>query len=164
MTLRLRYAVIFGKKTVGSFGEWNVSLTQEQERAYTLAKQSGMAPEKVAALSAVYEKAVSEIERYEIQSFLLEEDEYVLECLGENEVERERLNALVRQKDDHALRFFGLEDATEQELRLWNAWDLDRLPLVKEFEEDFHPKNPFSERYSLYIDVLDTEERTNESR
>lgn len=77
-------------------------------------------------------------------------DEYALECYGLLPVDIAKINELISQRDKHALTFFGLEKATEDELRNWDAKNLERLPLVKDFEESFTPTQPLYDKWNIY--------------
>ena len=85
------------------------------------------------------------------------EDEYTMECLGENEMDAEELNELVHYGDKHAIEFFGLEDLSEDELQEWDANELDKLPKVKDFDEDFEPCSPFDQGWDLVIEEAEVE-------
>ena len=77
-------------------------------------------------------------------------DEYVLKCYGLLSVDATRVNELIAQRDKHALKFFGLESSSEDELNNWDANNLEKLPLVKDFEEDFKPIQPIYDKWNVY--------------
>ncbi len=77
-------------------------------------------------------------------------DEYVLKCYGLLPVDATRVNELIAQRDKHALKFFGLESSSEDELNNWDANNLEKLPLVKDFEEDFKPIQPIYDKWNVY--------------
>lgn len=77
-------------------------------------------------------------------------DEYVLECYGLIPVDATRINKLIAQRDKHTLTFFGLESSPEDELNNWDANNLEKLPLVKDFEEDFKPIQPIYDKWNVY--------------
>ena len=86
------------------------------------------------------------------------EDEYILECLGLLPMDADALNDLVADRDPHALAFFELEDASEDELDEWDAYDLDELPTIAAFQEDFEPSNPFDGGWRLHVEFVDPNE------
>lgn len=73
-------------------------------------------------------------------------DEYILNCYGLVPVDATKINKLVAQRDKHTLEFLGLENSSNEELKNWNANNLEKLPLVKDFEKDFTPINPLLDR------------------
>ena len=81
-----------------------------------------------------------------------------MECQGETEVDPDEINDLVANRDPYTLEFFGLTDATDDELDEWDANDLDELPLIKEFEENFEPSSPFDCGWSLHVEFVDPNE------
>ena len=85
-------------------------------------------------------------------------DEYVLECQGEAEMDLEELNDLVASRDPHALEFFGLTDADDEEIEEWDAYDLDEVPLIKDFIEGFEPRSQYDEGWSLYVEFVEPDE------
>lgn len=92
-------------------------------------------PELRAALSrAAYEAAEYEISEYGNQEFM--------EKLGLNEMDTYELEELVQSKDPYALKYFGLENATDEELGDWSAYSLPEVPTVKDFKKDFVPEEP----------------------
>ena len=111
-------------------------------------------PELQDALCRAYE----EIEEEEIAMGIENEDEYVLKCQGLLEMDPDELNDLIANRDPHALEFFGLEDADDDELDEWDANDLDELPLIKDFVEDFEPYSPYDEGWGLNVRFVDPNE------
>ena len=99
-----------------------------------------------------------EIEEEEIAMGIENEDEYVLKCQGLLEMDPDELNDLIANRDPHALEFFGLEDADDDELDEWDANDLDELPLIKDFVEDFEPYSPYDEGWDLNVRFVDPNE------
>lgn len=77
-------------------------------------------------------------------------DEYVLECYGLLPVDATKINELVAQHDSHTLSFFGLENAFDEKLKRWDANNLEKLPLVKDFEADFKPTEPIYDKWNVY--------------
>lgn len=63
----------------------------------------------------------------EIQNGIDMEDEDVLECQGLAPMDEGELDELVADRDPRALEFFGLDDATDKELEVWYAYDLDEI-------------------------------------
>jgi hypothetical protein len=82
-------------------------------------------------------------------------DEYTIECQGMAEVDTDEINDLIADRDPHALAFFGLEDADDEELDEWDANDLDELPLIKDFVEDFEQYSPYDEGWTLNVEFVD---------
>lgn len=157
MTIMLNYGFVFGKCDGSDIFEWEVELNEQQEAAYKRAMMTGASFEDFPELEALCEDVTPEIEEQELENFIDAGDEYTLECLGEIEVDPDEINQLVHERDEHAIEFFGLSELTDEELENWDANDLDQLPLVKDFEEDFEPESPF-EGYILNVWIPEIEE------
>jgi hypothetical protein len=71
------------------------------------------------------------------------------------EEDEDELNDLVHDRDPHALAFFGLTEATDEELEAWDADDLETLPTIAEFQEDFEHYSPYDEGWGLNIQFVD---------
>lgn len=155
MVVNLQYAVIFGKGDGSDWIDWEIELTAEEEIAYNNAIENGIPLEDVVELEGALSRAREEIESCEIGSFICSGDEYVLEIQGENEMDLDELNELVANRDPHALEFFGLTDASEDELEEWDAYELDEVPTVYEFVENFEPESPFDCGWELRVMFVD---------
>ena len=53
---------------------------------------------------------------------------------------------------------FGLTGATDEALEEWDAYDLDEVPTIKDFKEDFEPYSPYDEGWSLNVHFVDPSE------
>lgn len=154
-TVQLRYGVTFGKCDSSDWIDWEVDLTDEEATAYDKAIANKEALNNVPELQDVLRRAYEDIEDEEISMGIDNEDEYVMECQGLAEVDPEEINDLIADRDPHALSYFGLEDADDEELDEWDANDLDELPLIKDFVEDFEPYSPYDEGWSLNVEFVD---------
>ena len=151
MTIILNYGISFGKGDGSDAFEWEMELSEEQEKVYKKALMIGADPEDVPELEALCDEAYNEIEEEEIQNGIAFGNEYTMECQGEIEVDADELNKLVHSKDEHALKFFNLSSLSDTDIQNWDANDLNKLPLIKDFEEGFEPYSPFDEGYSLNV-------------
>jgi hypothetical protein len=158
MIIGVRYAVIFGKGDASDWISWDVELTAEEESAFKNALENDFPLDEVEELRDVIQRAYDDIELEEIDLGLEQEDEYVMECQGVLEMDADELNDLVANRDVHALEFFGLTDADDDELEEWDAYELDKLPLIEEFVEDFTPSSPFDTAWTLKVEFLDADE------
>lgn len=149
------YYVSFGKGDSSDAIDRDIELTDEEARIYDAAVADEKDPNEIPELQAALERAYTEIAEEEIDNALEMDDEYVAECQGENEMDASELNSLVADRDPHALAFFGLENASEEELAQWDAYDLAELPMVKDFDEDFEPISPYDDGWSLYVSFCD---------
>lgn len=152
MTVEIRYGVTFGKCDSSDWIDWEVDLTEEEEAAYKKAARMGVDPNEVEELQAVLQRAYDDIEAEEISMGIDNGDEYVLECQGMAEMDPEELNDLVHDRDPHALEFFGLTDASDEEIEEWDANDLDEIPQICDFEEDFEPYSPYATGWTLNVE------------
>ena len=103
-------------------------------------------------------RAYEEIEEMESQNGIDLEDEYVLECQGLAQMDEDELNELVAARDPHALSFFGLTEATDEKLEEWDAYDLDEVPTIAEFQKDFEPYSPYDAGWTLHVEFVDPNE------
>lgn len=151
----LRYGVVFGKGDASDWIDYEFELTDEEEAIYDNAIANEIPLEDVPELQDALDRAYEEIEDMEISNGIDYEDEYVLECQGEIEMDTLELNELVHNRDPHALEFFGLEDASDEEIEEWDADELDEIPLIKDFQEDFEPYSPYDEGWTLNVEFVD---------
>lgn len=157
-TVEIRYGVTFGKGDSSDWLESEVDLTDEEERIYDDAVENGILLEEVPELRAALQRAYDEIEYMEIEAAIDAEDEYTLECQGLAPMDADELNDLIADRDPHALAFFELENASEDELDEWDAYDLDEIPTIAEFQEDFEPSSPFDGGWRLSVEFVDPNE------
>ena len=153
--VELQYSVTFGKGDSSDWIEWEVDLIGKEEEAYLRAKMLRLSLNDVPELRGVLAAAYEEIEKGEIENLIEGEDEYVMECTGRLPVDPDEINELVADRDRHTLEFFGLTDLADEELDEWDANDLDELPEVCDFREDFEPISPFDEGYSLNVEFAE---------
>ena len=154
-TVEIRYGVTFGKCDSSDWMDWEVELTDEEAEAYDRALANHEPLNDVPELQDALRRAYEDIEEEEIANGLDMEEEYVMECQGEAEMDPEEINELVANRDPHALSFFGLDDADEDEIDEWDAYDLDELPLIKDFVEDFEPCSPYDAGWLLHVEFVD---------
>lgn len=157
-TVALRYGVTFGKCDGSDWIDWEMDLSEEEEAAYNNAIKMRIPLCDVEKLQSALDRAYEDIEAEEIDNGLSYDDEYTMECQGEIEVDPGEINDLIANRDPHALTFFGLTDADEEELSEWDANDLDELPLIKDFEENFEPRSPFDYGWTLHVEFVDPNE------
>ena len=81
-----------------------------------------------------------------------------MECQGVAPMDQDELNDLVAARDPHALAFFGLTEATDEELEEWDAYDLDEVPTIAEFQVDFEPYSPYDAGWTLHVEFVDPNE------
>ena len=157
-TVDLRYGVIFGKGDVSDWMDWTVDLTDEEKRIYDHAVENKIPLNGLPALEDALRRAYEEIEDEEIEMGIDNEEEFVMECQGVAPMDPDEINDLIADRDPHAIAYFDLEDADEDELDEWDANDLEDLPLIKDFVEDFEPCSPYDSGWSLNVDFVDPNE------
>ena len=158
-TIELRYGACFGTGDGSDWFEYEYDITEEQVAAYQMAVKMRKPLDSVDELAEVLSAAYKEIEEEEIDNLCDAEDEYVLECQGRIAVDADRLNELVHNADPYTLEFLDLQDLSPEELEDWDAdCDLDELPLICDFEQDFEPRSPFDGGYSLFVEFVDPNE------
>lgn len=131
----------------GNYSEWiyfDFEISESEKVIYQHTIERGGSLNMVPGLKDALQRAREVIEPEEIMCGITNEDEHVLQCLGLVEVDPAYLNELIAERNQETLEFFGLEDASEEELNAWNANDLTELPLVCELGVDFREENPFS--------------------
>ena len=158
MKAELRYGVCFGKGDGSDYFGWDVELTPEEEVAYKNAVENKIPLESVEELKDALDRAYAEIEEEEISNGIFYDVEFVQECQGEIEMDCEELNELVHNRDAHALEFFGLVDSTDEEISAWDAYDLEDVPMVKDFVVGFEPESPFLHGWDLNVEFVDPNE------
>ena len=151
MNITLNYGVTFGKGDSSDVMEWDVELEEKEEKLYTRARMTGKDFEDIPELKAVLDEVYDDVAAEELDSLRWMDDEFTKECLGEVEMDPDQLNELVHAADPYALSFFGLEEATEEELAEWDAYDLDDIPYICVFQDDFEPKSPFDNGWELNV-------------
>ena len=157
-SVEIRYGVTFGKCDSSDWIEYEVDLTDGEELAYDNAVENEIPLSEVPELEAALARAYEEIEEMEIQNGIDLEDEYVMECQGLAPMDEDELNELVAARDPHALSFFGLTEATDEELDEWDAYDLDEVPTIAEFQKDFEPYSPYDAGWTLHVEFVDPNE------
>ena len=158
MTVDLRYGVTFGKCDSSDWIDWEIDLTEEEEKIYNRAVRLRIPLEDVSELKDVLSRAYDDIEAEEIENSLACDDEYTQECTGRYPVDADDINDLVRSGDQHAIEFFGLQELSKEELEEWDANDLDELPDVCDFEEGFEASSPYDCGWTLYVEFVDPNE------
>ena len=157
-SVEIRYGVTFGKCDSSDWIDYEVELTDEEEVAYENAIENEIPLSDVPELEAALAHAYEDIEEMEIQNGIDLEDEYVMECQGLAPMDEDELYELVAARDPHALSFFGLTEATDEELEEWDAYDLDEVPTIADFKEDFEPYSPYDAGWTLNVEFVDPNE------
>ena len=156
--VELRYGVTFGKGDSSDWIDYEIDLTDEEAAAYDKAIAEGRSLDNVPELQDALQRAYEEIEEMEIENGIDMEDEYVMECQGVAPMDQDELNDLVAARDPHALAFFGLTEATDEELEEWDAYDLEEVPTIAEFQVDFEPCSPYDAGWTLHVEFVDPNE------
>ena len=156
--VELRYGVTFGKGASSDWIDYEIDLTDEEAAAYDKAIAEGRSLDNVPELQDALQRAYEEIEEMEIENGIDMEDEYVMECQGVAPMDQDELNDLVAARDPHALAFFGLTEATDEELEEWDAYDLEEVPTIAEFQVDFEPCSPYDAGWTLHVEFVDPNE------
>lgn len=154
-TVKLKYRITFGKGDSTDWREWNITLYGEADDQYFWDKMLRLSLYNDPALKGVLSAAYKEIEEEEIANGIKSDDEYTKACQGYIPVNEEEINALVAARDPYTLEFFGLSGLSDEELDDWDASELENLPYVRDFDEDFEPESPFDGDYSLIVDFVD---------
>ena len=154
----VRYGVTFGKCDSSDWIDYEVGLSDAEVTVYDKAVAADVSLNNVPELQDALQRAYEEIEEMEIENGIDMEDEYVMECQGLTPMDQDELNDLVADRDPHALAFVGLTGATDDELDEWDAYDLDEVPIIKEFQEGFEPYSPYDEGWTLNVQFVDPSE------
>lgn len=161
--IEIHYGVIFGKGDASDWIDWTMEVDDEELEIYERDRLLMIDPNTDPQLKDCLERVYEEIEDEEIQNGIDFEEEYVLECQGMVPVAPDDINELVAKRDAHTLEYFGLTDMTDEELENWDANDLDELPDVRDFEENFEPSSPYSAGWILNIEFDELPDLTEES-
>ena len=107
---------------------------------------------EIPELAKALKRTEIEIIEYELSEGFGEDDENeeYRNALGYNKMDVEKLEALVRQRDSYTLKYFGLENASDEDLEKWTC---DDPPMERDFVVDFKPRTGV---FSVYYAVEDT--------
>ena len=130
----------------------------EISKIYNNAVRNNIPLNSVEELSDTLAEIREEIETKIIDDFITAGNEYVCKCEGIVPVDPAEIDKLVADRDKGALKFLGLENATEDELKSWDASTLETLPLVKDFYGGFGTHSPFDDKWKLTVEFLDPNE------
>lgn len=130
----------------------------EISKIYNNAVRNSIPLNSVEELSDTLAELREEIETKIIDDFITAGNEYVCKCEGVVPVDPTEINKLVAEHDKGALNFLGLENATENELKNWDASTLETLPLVRDFYGGFGTHSPFDDKWTLTVEFLDPNE------
>ena len=145
-----KYDVVVRKGDGTDHFSYEFELDDETEAVYDKAIELEEPFENFPELASALQDAYDEIEEMESGNIAeIMDDEY--RDLSDVEMDTEELNDLVHERNPHALKFFHLENATDEEIEEWDAYDLDNLPTHLEFDEDYKPLNPFDNGISLTV-------------
>ncbi len=161
MTVTLLYGISTGQLDPGGDPiDYEVDLTPTQESDYKRALMTGKEFEDFEELRELINGCYEEIEYDEIENLLEYEDEFCMECMGYAKVDPDEINDLVQSGDEHAIKYFKLDRLNPEELEEWDANDLENLPKIADFNEDFEPESPFDNGWKLNVWFFDP--RTDE--
>lgn len=149
------YYVTFGEGDGTGDMNWEINLDGEKEERYLRAKMLRLPLDGNPDLEDILDYAYGIIEEYEVQENLSWGDEYTLECEGRVPVDPEDINERVAERDQHTLEFFNLTNLSDEELNNWDANNLETLPNICDFEEDFEPETPYDEGWSLSVEFAE---------
>ena len=158
----LTYSVVFGKGDGSDVMEYEYSVSGELEKKYLRAKMLRLDPNEVESLEDILSEAYDDIEDEVISDLSDADDPVILEAKGECPMEYSDMVELLDNRDPKALEYFLIDDASEEELQEmennnWENLDLDDLPYVCDFYEDFEPDLD-SIPYNIYVEFEDLTE------
>ena len=130
----------------------------EISKIYNNAVRNNIPLNSVEELADTLAELREEIETKIIDDFTTAGNEYVCKCEGIVPVDPSEINKLVANRDKGALKFLGLENATEDELKSWDASTLETLPLIRDFYNGFGTHSPFDDKWKLIVEFLDPNE------
>ncbi len=151
--ISIQYGITFGKCDSSDWIDRTTEIAGDAEAAYLRAKKLHLPFDKFSILNDVLNECYDEIAEDELDN--MSGEEFVMECTGEAEMDPDEINDLVSERDEYTLDFFGLTDMSEEELDEWNAYDLEELPTILEFQEDFEPSSPFDSGWSLNVEYVE---------
>lgn len=156
----IHYGVIFGKCDASDWIDYYASFTPEEQKIYDRCVLLRYDPNDNPELQDALSRAEDDIREIEESNCLEYGDEYAIECMGYNDMDTDTLTELVHDRDEHALEFFGLKDATDEEIDAWDAEDLpvSKIPTVRDFDPDFEPESPFDGGWILNVEYINPAE------
>lgn len=138
--------------------EWRVmeiSLPSELEEVYNYAVKYKYAPSSSQALKDYLPILRCKIEEKLIEEMINEGDNYVINlCGGRIATTEEILNA-VADRDYFALGYYGLENATDEEIESWDEASQSPFPRLRDIYESYSDKSPFNNGWELTVKYYD---------
>ena len=92
----LRYGVTFGKGDSSDWIDWDLQLTDEEEKIYDHAIANKLPLNELPELEGALRRAYEEIEDEEISMGIDNGDEYTMECQGEAEVDPDATTIFIK--------------------------------------------------------------------
>ena len=138
--------------------EWRVmetSLPPKLEEVYNYAVKHKYAPSSSEALKDYLPTLRCKIEEKLIEEMINEGDTYVIDlCGGRIATTEEILNA-VADRDYFALSYYGLENATDEEIENWDGATQPPFPRLRDIYESYSDKSPFKDEWKLTVKYYD---------
>ena len=153
MEVDVRYSVLFGQGDGSDWIDYSVELTEEEEAFYNRTMRLRDDLNVVQELEPALQRAYKEIEQEEIDAAIDRDDDYVLECLGLVTVDPDDINDKVAARDPYTLQFFDLTELSDEELKAWDANDVE-MPTIADFDESFEPISPYDQGWDLNVEFV----------
>ena len=90
-----------------------------------------------------------------IEYYIRNGDEYVIDLCGGRTATINEINEAIESRDEAALYYFGLDNATEDEIEKFDASSLQSLPPLRYISEYYASKNPFDEGWEYTAEFYD---------
>ncbi|MBQ3524430.1 MAG: hypothetical protein IJA43_08275 [Clostridia bacterium] len=138
--------------------DWKVmetSLPSELEEIYNYAVKHKYAPSSSKALKDYLPTLRCKIEEKLIEEMINEGDSYVIDLCGGRTATTEEIIDAVANRDYFALVYYGLENATNEEIESWDGASQPSFPRLRDIYESYSDKSPFNEGWKLTVKYYD---------
>lgn len=149
--IKVQYYVVFGRGDCSDTQEIEISLNEDEIKAYKKAYEEEIPLEDIEELKNVLNRAYLEACEIETDNLIYSGDPDAAEYVGRIDVTKEDLEARVHNKEKKALEFLELNDLSDEELEKWNADGLDEMPCLYEVDSNYDDINLFDELYTLKV-------------
>lgn len=132
-----------------------VCLPAELQEVYNYAINHEYSPKASKKLQDYLPVVRKEIEEQLIETLFKENDNYVIDLCGGRLATPEEILSAVADRDYFALDYYGLENATDEEIENWNSYSAFPTPQLRDIYESYSDKSPFNEGWELYVEYYD---------
>ena len=132
-----------------------VRLPDELQEIYNYGVNHEYSPKTSKKLQDYLPVVRKEIEEQLIDEMIKGKDRYVIDLCGGRLATPEEIIDAVTDRDICALSYYGLENATDEEIENWNNYPAFPTPQLRDIYESYGDKSPFNDGWELYVEYYD---------